>query len=191
MKKVILGLGLIISTVFGGNQFEINLNSDTMELGASFDLKNNFNLPSDSNYSLDFRFLRTEEVELGEDSHHILNMGFKVIDSVSDVNGAAFGLGMDVLFTDTDTDSFFAIPFAVFGSYTINSKFFVDASVKYSPSILSFSSAESYKELKATANYSITSNASAYVGTRWIKAKYDNYELNFDKSVFAGFKFQF
>lgn len=191
MKKIALGLGLITSTIFAGNQFEININNDTIELAGSLDLKQSMTLPADSEYSLDVRFLKTEEEEIGEDGNYIANIGFKVVDSVSDVNGGAFGLGMDVLYTDTDKDIFFAIPFTLYGSYTFNEKLFIDTNLKYSPKILSYGDGESYKEARATINYNATSNAIVYLGARMIEAKFENYELEYDKTAFGGFKFQF
>lgn len=191
MKKIIVSLGLLVSTMFANNQFEININNETIELGTSFDLRGNMNLPSSSAYTLDIRYLRTEEAQRGETSHHLANIGFKVVEPVSNNYGTVLGLGMDALYSDSGSDLFLAIPFTLYGRYDATNKLFIDANIKYAPKILSFNDAKSYGEIRATINFAMTTNAIVYAGGRYIDAKFKDYEVNYDETAFAGFKFVF
>ena len=190
MKKSLLGLGLVVSGLLASNTFEVNINNNTLEIANSLDLNERVNLPSSSTYSLDARYLKTEKEEMG-DNHYLANLGFKVASMFAENTNISFGLGMDVLYASAENDKFVSVPFTLFSEYKITEKFFIDANVKYSPKILSFKDAVSYKEIRGTVNYSITTNAIVYAGARRIDAKFENYTLEYDRSAFAGFKFTF
>lgn len=183
MKKILLSTALVTSTIFAGG-FEVNINDKTIELVNSTNLNN-------ESYTIDMRYLRTEEKQAGQSYSYIANVGFKVAEPLENNQNLTLGLGIDALYTNGfRDDNFLAIPFTLFANYKFSQQVSMDLNAKYSPQILSFKEAESYKEARGTLNFSINQSAQAYVGARYIRANFDgNYDLDYDKSMFAGFKF--
>ena len=190
IKKTILGLAITTASLFATNSAQLNINSNTLELIGEYNLNNTYNLNSDANYNFVVSYLGSEKTAISTRStDRLVNTGFKMMNPYINDYGFSFGLGIDLVWANNSSKSFFAVPLSVHGKYELNEQISFDGFFKYSPSILSFSDAKKYTQANITANYKIIDNGYVYLGTRMIKTTYtNNITLDFDKNMFFGYK---
>jgi hypothetical protein len=191
LKKVLVG-SLLASSLMYANNAEVNLNSDTLEVAGEFYLNDAYMLSEDSNYFLTANYLTSEDNT--KKSSDIISLGLKMVSPYIDDRGFTLGLGMKAVIVDHGTISknFYAAPLSASVKYDFNEHISFDGQYSYAPKILAFSDADSYKELKVTANYQIIDNGQIFIGKRSIKADYtNNMNYKFDSSVFFGYKVKF
>ena len=111
------------------------------------------------------------------------------------LEGFSIGIGGNVINIRNDySNSFLAIPFTIHFAYDVASKISLDANIKYSAEVLSFSDAKNMNSYEINANYKIINNAVIYIGTRKINLKYDKNTIENSINIsdlYAGFKFFF
>ena len=191
MKKILICSLLAASFIYANNSAQININDNTLEIGADLYLNNSFDLNNNSNYYFGISYLSTESSN-NQSSQKLTSASFKVLNPYSDDYGLSLGLGIKALYTNQMSKNFIAIPLSVFIKYELNEVVYFDLEGSYSPNVLSFVDAQKYSDVKLRANYKVLDNGYGFIGARNIKTKYDNAnEKQFDSSVFFGYEFRF
>ena len=190
MKKIIVGSLLATSLLLANNSVKVNINNDTLEVGADIYLNKIYDVSNNSNYYLTMSHLRMEDNQ--DDTNSISSVGFKVVNPLTNDSGVSFGLGMKSVYTNQMDKTFMAFPLTVNGRVEVNEMIYIDADVSYSPRVLSFSDADSYTDMKLRVNYKVLADGYVFVGARRIDTKYENIdETKFDSSAFFGFEVRF
>ena len=190
IKKTILGLAITASSLLASSNAQLNINNNTLELIGEYNLNNTYNLSSDANYNFVVSYLGSEKTAISTRStDRQVSAGFKMMNPYINDFGFSFGLGIDLVWVNNSSKSFFAVPLSVHGKYELNEQVSFDGFVKYSPSVLSFADAKKYTHANIKANYKIIDNGYVYLGTRMIKTTYSNDTiLDFDRNIFFGYK---
>jgi len=192
IKKIIAGMVISSSIASAANIAQINVNNNTLGLKGEYGINEIYNLSNDAKYYLTLEYLSSEDVGATESTDRIVNFGLKIMNPYINDYGVSFGMGINAVWVKNYTQTFMATPLSVFADYSINEDLSVDATLSYSPEILSYSDASNYSEFTAKLNYKVIDNGYAYLGYRNIETKYDNdITVDFDKSLFFGYKIQF
>ena len=196
MKKILAGSLVATSLLFGANNSaEININNDTLELVGEYILNDSYELNDDSNYFFTISYLGSEDQEsalTNKKNQKLATAGFKIVNPYIDDRGLSLGFGIKAVWADNYEKDFLATPLELFAKYEINEQLSLDVGVAYSPKVLTHSDGTSYKDGKLKVNYKVIDNGYVYLGARTIKTEYkDNAEIEFDDSLFFGYKVQF
>ncbi|MEA3512092.1 MAG: YfaZ family outer membrane protein [Campylobacterota bacterium] len=192
MNKIIAGLVLISGLLFAGNNAQININNNTLELESDIYLNNLYSMNNSSNYYFTVGYLSTENDE-GEIDQTLSTIGFKVLNPYMNNYGLSFGIGMRNVYTDQYDMGFSALPLVIYSKYELNEMVYFNLDLSFAPQVLTYLDGEEYKEGKLLMNYKINSDAYIYVGVRYISTKYTDIEedIEFDDAAFLGFKINF
>jgi hypothetical protein len=192
LKKVVIMGVLSSSLAFGMGSADININDETLQVGAEFNLNNSYNLNNNSNYFFTASYLRSEDDTTTNEVQTLSSVGLKIVNPYVDSYGFSLGLGIKGVIADSGVKTCVAAPLGIFASYMVNEQIHIDAELGYAPKVLAFGDGDGYKEWNAKLNYKIIDNGFAYVGGRGISATYSNApEFTYDKTMFFGFKVQF
>jgi hypothetical protein len=201
MKKqinTILKTAMLSSTILASSLYadigsaEINVNNNTLQVSAEYDLSNKFELNPNSNYLMNVSFLKSNQNDLPKNTQTLTSLGGKILNKNIEGTKLNLGLGIKAVMVDNSEDDFIAMPLSVFASYSFSDKITLDAEVNYAPSVISFLDAETYSENIAKLNYKIIDNGMIYIGARDIETKYDNgNRIPFDHTMFFGYKVSF
>ena len=185
IKKILAGMLLSSSLLMASNSVELNVNNDTLEVLGEYNLNEVYNLSNDANYNFTLSYINSQK----SDSNKIVSAGLKILNPYINDIGLSVGFGAKLLWADNYTESFMAVPLNIFVKYEFNENINFNGNFSYSPSILSFSSADKYQEFQIKANYKVIDNGLIYIGKRDIKTDYTNgVSIKMDDSVFFGFK---
>lgn len=189
MKKI-LTAGLLSSSLLFASTAQINVNNDTLEVGTDIYLNDHYQLDNATNYFLTLNHLNTESSDT-EPSRRLTTVGLKVLNPYMDNNGLSFGLGIKAVMTTQISKDFMATPLSVYAKLELNQLIYCDLEASYSPRVLSFQDAETYKDVKFRANYKVLENGYIYLGYRDIETKYTGGKIKYDDNLFLGYEFRF
>lgn len=189
LKKTVFSFLVATSVLFAQNELDINVNSDTYEFGVNGYLNNLYYLDDNSKYYFGAHFLGTDTDD--RLSQKLVSVDLKVMNMDSNDQGISFGLGAKGIYTDSDAENMMAVALGVLVRYVPDKKIHFDGSYHYAPAVLNYLDGDSYREARATANYAVVNNGYIYTGLRHIKADFKKGAVDFDRGVFAGFKFTF
>jgi hypothetical protein len=190
MKNIILGLLLVGSGLSANNQFEINVNSDTLELSGDLYLNDSYDVSGEADYYAVIGYLNDES---GKKSKRMFVAGLKLLSPFVNESGLSFGLGIKAVSADdTSSESFLATPLSVYANYEYNHLLHLSAEYGYASKTLSFVDAKGYRDTKLVLNYKLIENGYIFAGTRSIETSYsDTSDVKYDKSMFFGYKVRF
>jgi hypothetical protein len=192
LKRVLVLFSLLSSLSFSQNEFKVSINNEMLELKSDIFLNYYYELDDSSRYYLGGSYIKNKE---DDSTNHIWDIDFKIMNESTSLEGFSVGIGANAINIRNDySNSFLAIPFSIHFSYDIASKISLDANIKYSAKVLSFSDAKNMNSYEINANYEIINNGLIYLGTRTINAKYDKNSIENKlkiSDVYAGFKFFF
>jgi len=187
MKKLILLLLIINLNIFAMDKasFGLNINTDDLEVEGRTSLAFTTNDPVYRNFYVDANFINADDTLFG--------FGLFVENSPINYQNIAFSIGLRTIFTDNGNDSFTAIPIMLGAKarmYLGNlPKSNLGVKFAYAPSPLTFQDADSYFEYRVEVDMSIIENVNIYVGYRNIDTNYANRDVNYNDSMYVGFKF--
>jgi len=191
LKKKLICSILAASALFADNSFDLNINNNTLEVNAQFNMNESYDLNPNSDYYFYAKYLKTKEDDSLSTSQTISTLGFKMLNPMSDQNGLSLGLGMKSVYSKQSASdkSFTATPISIFGKYEFSEILYFDAEIAYAPRILTFLDGKTYQEGRLNANFKILENGYIYTGIRNIKTKYTNdIEEKYDDNIFFGLK---
>jgi hypothetical protein len=188
LSKIVLSIFLGLSSLYSAGGVELNINNHAVEVQVDTNLNQFYELDNANDYYVNVGVLHEDN-----GAGNLFNVKLKATTSEFDAQNIVFGLGIGVVASSTDSNTFLAIPFNLSASAHVNEKIVIEAEGAYSPSVLSFSKAEKFTSAKATVNYQLLNNGFVFVGIRSIKAKYtkDLGTIKYDDSVFIGYKVRF
>jgi len=175
---------LLSGVLLNASDIGININDEDAEFHASFDLNPAFNLQSTTRYDIHASLLHADD--------NLIKMGFGATNSIEGANSFTFGAGLDAVIGD----DFFATPLFLKLGWMLpldepipqTSLSFYGA---YAPSVLSFSDADSYREVRFEADSEVIDHVHVYAGYRNIDTDYETYDFNFNDSWYGGVRFSF
>ena len=188
LKKILLGTLLFSSVAFAQNEIEANINEDSYEISVDAYLNDYYMLNDNSKYFLGFKVLGVDKDS--QENKKLWSMNAKVMNQSSNGYGFNFGLGLKGLVADADKDMS-VVAFGIFVEYAFYDALNINASYHYAPEVLTFSGGKNYKETRIALDYELVNNGFITVGYRDIETEFDDSNVNFDDSAYAGFKFKF
>lgn len=188
-KKICL-TALSAVSVFAMHSAEININNSDLELSARLDMGQfNDNVEPDTIF-LGAKYLNADEGHSDTRS----------IDDYQEVNflmqrevspDLRLGLGIKL----NHTKDFVSIPLGVEAVYklpvTSSVPFYVGASLYAAPEVLSLDKADSFLEYRVTLEAEVIQNGFVALGYRHIDTDYKRRDVEYNESVYFGFKFLF
>lgn len=173
----------------------LSIASLTFSTGSSAD-NISFNLKNRA-FALEYSHLPQEanatfaaELLHHSDNGDLISGRFRIEQSLYDVNtNLKAGIGARALYVDVDSREGAAIALSGSLSYTFpeNTKFSVAANLDYAPSVVSFFDMEEFYESKVTASYQLINHANAYIGARYVRTKFTQFNARpFDSGMFFG-----
>ena len=187
MKKLALLLLIINLNIFAMDKASLGLNINTgdLEVEGRSSLAFTTNDPVYRNFYVDANFINAEDTLFG--------FGLFVENSPINYQNIAFSIGLRAIFTDNGNDSFTAIPIMLGAKarmYLGNlPKSNLGVKFAYAPSPLTFQDADSYFEYRIEVDMSIIENINIYLGYRNINTNYEKRDVNYNDSLYVGFKF--
>jgi hypothetical protein len=170
--------------------FGLNINNEDLEVEGRMSLANRTNRLEYRNFFIDANFINGEDDTL-------TGVGFYVENSPRGYSNLKFGVGLRSIFSKNDAldKTFVAIPITISGKarmYLGNlPKSALGIKLAYAPEPLTFSDGSSYLEYRIEADMQVIDNIDIYLGYRNIDTDYDTADVNFNSSMYVGFKFIF
>jgi hypothetical protein len=192
MVKKLMIISLLSLSLFGAERasFGLNINNEDLEIEGRSSLINQLNSLEYRNYYIDGNFIKA-------DDDNLYGLGFYVENSPAGHSNLTFGIGLRSIFSSNDKldKNFVAIPIQINAKarmYLGNlPKSSLGIKLAYAPSPLSFSDADSYFEYRVEVDMNVIQNIDVYIGYRNIDTDYDIKDVNFNSSLYGGFKFLF
>lgn len=187
LKKSLVALCAFSSLSFAQNALELNINSKSVEIGFDTHLNYYASLDPASKYQFSLNYLKVD------DKPNMFRTGFLISNPFRGLRGVSFGAGLKYVFArESDSKSnFHAIALMLGAKVDLSQELFLDLNFGYSPSVLSFSDAQSYSEYGAKINFKLVKSAFIYAGYRYQKTKYEDFTIKYDDSFMFGIKFLF
>jgi hypothetical protein len=188
LTKIALSILMGLSSLYSAGGVELNINNNVVEFQAQTNLNQFYELDNANDYNLNIGILHEDK-----GAPNLFNVGVSASTSEFDAQNVEFGLGIGLVASSTNSNTFMALPFSLNVSAHINEKLLIEANGAYSPSVLSFGKAEKFTSTKVTLNYQLLNNGYVFVGLRNIKATYtDNIgTIKYDDSAFVGYRVKF
>jgi hypothetical protein len=192
LKKITL-LAACAASAFAMNSADININNEDLEFGVRFDIGQfNENVEPET-MLIGARYLHgSEENSDVRDINDYYELSF-LIQNQMDNEDLVIGLGLKV----NATEDFSSVPLGVEASYKLpidtTIPVYVNGMLYYAPSVLTMQDADGYLEYRANVEFEIIENARITAGYRVMKTDYDDNrgDIEYNKSVYLGFKFAF
>ncbi len=185
IKKLLLALSLLTSTLTAETSLGLDINNEDVELLAEFNFNTLADYSSGTTYILDASYLYA-------DSDNLATIGFSGQNRLQGVEGLTLSFGAKLAFAE----DFIALPLMAKANYSLP---FIDtipttsltASFAYAPSVLTFVDGETYSEVRLEADMEVISNIHIFTGYRNIDTDYDTGDYNFNDSFYGGIKLSF
>lgn len=192
LKKLLLITASFVSA-FALNSVDININDKDLELGARIDVGQfNYDVEPETIF-VGARFLHGDKKHSDLSTiHDYYEASFLMRRYVSDSN-LAIGLGFKV----NHTEKFTTVPLGVEALYKIYNEsmpLYVGADIYFAPEILAMNDAKNFLEYRFHLDIEVIKNGLVTFGYRSIDTNYDTAaggDINYNKSVYAGFRFEF
>jgi hypothetical protein len=185
IKKLLLALSLLTSTITAETSLGLDINNEDVELLVELNFNTLTDYSSGTTYILDASYLYA-------DSDNLATIGFSGQNTLQGVEGLTLSFGAKLAFAE----DFIALPLMAKANYALP---FIDtipttsltASFAYAPSVLTFVDGETYSELRLEAGMEIISNTHIFAGYRNIDTDYKVRDYNLNDSFYGGIKLSF
>ena len=195
MLKKISIIAFLAVSAFAMHSGEININDKDLELSARLDMGQfNDNIEPDTMF-VGGRFLNADRDNSSDNPSSLdpyYEVNFLMMREIGN-KGMRMGMGAKV----NHTKNYTTIPLGLEFSYKIPAPdlipMYLNGSLYYAPSVLSFSDADDFLEYRISYDVEVIENGFVTVGYRNIDTDYDvaNGTLNYNSSFYIGFKIGF
>lgn len=175
---------------------ELNINNKDVEAAIHFDMGEFNTALQPASYYLGAGVLSGGKEHSNADETDILaELNFLVQSPLPSVEGLTFGLGLKFNRTEVASESFMSLPLGIEASYrfypfgTLPLK--IGAAFYYAPAPLAFERADRYQEERIYLDLELIRYGALTVGYRNIDTDFEQVDMNYNDSVYAGFKFMF
>jgi len=185
IKTLFLASLLLSSTAYAQNSIAVDINNKDVEILGSINLNTLNSYADGTTYILDLSYLHTEDASLS-------TIGISGQNTLQGVAGLTLAFGAKAILAE----DYFSLPLVAKVNYklplngTIPSTSLI-ANFAYAPSVLSFSDAESYRELRVEADMEVIPNIHLFTGYRNLHTEYKDNDLLFNNSFYGGMKLSF
>jgi len=185
LKNLLLATFLLSGSLQAENTVGIDINSDDVEVLASLNFNTLANYASGTTYILDLKYLHA-------DGDNMSSVGISGQNYLQGVEGLSIAFGLKGIIAS----DYLAFPLMAKGIYTLplNDSIpttSVSLEASYAPSVLSFSDAESYTDIRLEVDMEVISNVHLFTGYRNIDAEYEYSDKTFNNSFYGGIKLSF
>lgn len=189
IKKVIFSLLIVVDMLFGFNNIDLNVNTDTLEVSTQYDLREIYNLSEDASYLGTISYLSNEA---GDSTNRMASLGFHIKSPYFNDSNFSFGFGCKFLWMYSLERNFLALPLTLFVDYEVNEDILFNVIYGYAPKVLALSDSKTLHDLKIKINYKIIDQGYIYMGARYVRSTYvDDSYFTFDSNFFLGFTILF
>lgn len=192
-------IGLItISAVsaFAMHTAEINVNDIDLEFSAKFDMGQFNNNTEPNTVFLGAKYLNAKvehsDIETSDANYNLYGyyeLNFLMQKEMND----NFSLGLGVKLNRAE--KFATVPLGIEAAYKLpissSVPLYIGASVYYASEALSMADATGFLEYRAGLEAEVIQNAHIVVGYRSLNTYYQDLEIQYNRSIYAGFKFIF
>lgn len=184
-KKILLSTLLVTTLSQAQNSIGLDINSDDVEVLASYNFNDAMGYTGGTSYHIDFSYLHN-------DNDDLVTLGLSggaALDAAPDLR-FAFG------FKSAFADSFIALPLFAEVNYLLPLNNAIPdttllASFAYAPSVLTFSDGDNYSEFRFEADMEVITNIHLFMGYRNIETNYEFVDYTVSDSFFGGLKLSF
>lgn len=190
-------LALCTASAFAMHNIELNINDKDLEFGAKIDMGQFNDTVEPDSVFVGAKILHADEehsdITSSSDMHDYYELNFLMQRKV-EATDLVIGLGVKL----NGTKDFSSIPLGAEASYklSVSEKFplYLRGAVYYAPEVLSMQDAKSFLEYRVALDIEVIKNGSVTVGYRSLDTNFESDKggnINYNKSVFVGFKFAF
>ena len=195
MLKKISIIAFLAVSAFAMHSGEININDKDLELSARLDMGQfNDSIEPDTMF-VGGKFLNADKKNSSDNPQSLdpyYEVNFLMMREIGN-KGMSMGMGAKV----NHTKNYTTIPLGLEFSYKIPATdlipMYLNGSLYYAPSVLSFSDADDFLEYRISYDMEVIENGFVTVGYRNIDTNYDvaHGTLNYNSSFYIGFKIGF
>jgi hypothetical protein len=195
MLRKIMTIAFLSVSAFAMHSGEININNKDLELSGRLDMGQLIDSVEPDTIFVGAKFLNADKDNSSDNPQSLdpyYEVNFLMMKEIGN-RGLLIGMGAKVNYTKNYT----TLPLGIELSYKIHASdlipMYVNTSVYYAPSVLSFSHADDFLEYRISYDIEIIENGRVTLGYRNIDTDYDivNGTLNYNSSFYLGFKISF
>ncbi|MEA3522607.1 MAG: YfaZ family outer membrane protein [Campylobacterota bacterium] len=196
MLKKLLFIIATASTLFGFHSAEININDKDFEGRLRFDAGQfNETLMPDSLFFGVGYIKGSEEHSDFPTTDGLVEATFLMQRPIGSNDNIIIGMGVKYEYSRIDDENFSALPLGIELRYLLPFEIaiplYIGGEFYYSPEVLTFNDAKNYIEYRANIDVEIIDRGHIIVGYRNIELNFDKIDMNYNRSWYFGFKFQF
>jgi hypothetical protein len=203
LKKLGL-ISAITASAFAMHGVDININDKDLEFGAALDMGQFVNTIEPNTVFVGGRYLKGNEAhsDFTTNNNAFYEASFLMQKTVSG-RDVTIGLGVKANHTKADFGTrnldFTSIPLGIELGYKLPTNtpvpLYLGGKLYYAPEVLSMNDAQSFLEYRINLDIEVIPNGRVTLGYRNIDTNYDvagvTHNTNYNRSAYAGFKFQF
>ena len=196
MLKKLLLIITITSTLFGFHTAELNINDKDFEGKLRFDI-GQFNqtvMPDSLFFGIGY-IKGSEDNSDFRDTDGLVEAAFLMQRPFGTNENLLVGMGIKYEYSRVANEDFSALPLGLELRYLLpfdtGVPMYVSGLFYYSPEVLTFNDAKNYIEYRANFDIEIIERGHLLVGYRNIDLNFDAVDMNYNRSWYLGFKFQF
>ena len=191
LKKLTL-ITMSVVSAFALHTAEININDKDLEIAGQFDMGQFNDMIEPNTIFVGLKYLNADAANSDNKQAHLESFYEANFLMMKDFKNSDFRIGLGAKINHTK--DYETLPLGVEGSYLLPVKIlslYLNASIYYAPSVLSFDNAENYLETRANIDAEIIENGKLTLGYRKIDTNYKMGNFTYNKTWYIGFKFSF
>ncbi len=196
MLKIVIFIALGVQTLFAFHMLELNINDKDFEGKLQFDI-GQFNqsvMPDTTFFGIGY----TKGSEQNSDftnADGLVEANFLMQRPLGSSENFLIGMGIKYEYSRINEKDFSAIPLGLEARYllpfNIGMPIYLGGIFYYSPQVLTFNDAKNYIEYRGYLNLEIIERGHIVMGYRNIDLNFDVSDMNYNRSWYLGFQFQF
>lgn len=192
-QKVVFSTLISSAMLFAESGVGLNINQEDLEVEALLDSRNLAALQTSSTiYQADVNFINENE------NNTLIGVGIGATNKVEGVQGLEMTLGVKGIWATLGDEDFTALPLMGTVRYALPPLMYnippisLEGKLLYAPKVLSFGSAEEYREFRVGTAIEVIENTSIYAGYRNIHTNHNKVESQlFNNSFYGGIKINY
>jgi len=196
MLKKLLLIATIATTLFAFHTAELNINDKDFEGKLRFDV-GQFNqtvMPDSLFFGIGY-IKGSEDNSDFRDTDGLVEATFLMQRPFGSSENLLVGMGIKYEYSRVANEDFSALPLGLELRYLLpfdtGVPMYIGGVFYYSPEVLTFNDAKNYIEYRANFDIEIIERGHLLVGYRNIDLNFDAADMNYNRSWYLGFKFQF
>lgn len=195
LKTIVLSL-LAASGLMAFHSAEININDQDFETSMLFDMGQfNHTLMPDTTF-FGFRYLKGSEdhSDLPE-TEGLVDASFLLQRPVGSASAFVIGMGVKYIYLQISGEEFSALPLGLHLRYALPLSMgipvYIGGNFYYSPEVLTFNEGKNFIEYRAFVDVEMIERGHIVGGYRNVDTNFDADDIHYNRSWYAGFRFEF